>query len=101
MKLRSASREWSVYVVRCADGTLYTGIAKDVSARVGRHCAGKGAAYTRARRPVTLLHEENGLTRSGALIREAAIKRMPRSGKEALICGSGIARSRQILRTRA
>ncbi len=76
--------EWSLYIVRCCDDTLYTGIAKDVKARLEKHNSGKGAAYTRARRPVRLLYRENGLTRSEALVREAAIKRLPRARKEAL-----------------
>ena len=75
---------WSVYVVRCADASLYTGIAKDVAARLEKHNAGKGAAYTRARRPVSLLYREAGLTRSAALSREAEIKSWPRRKKEEL-----------------
>lgn len=76
--------EWSVYIVRCCDDSLYTGIAKDVEERVKKHNSGKGAAYTRARGPVSLLYRENGLTRSEALVREAAIKRLPRDKKETL-----------------
>lgn len=76
--------DWSVYIVRCADATLYTGIAKDVEARLSRHNSGKGAAYTRTRRPVRLLYRENGLSRPEALVREARIKRLPRPGKEKL-----------------
>jgi len=75
---------WSVYVVRCADETLYTGIAKDVSARLEKHNTGKGAAYTRSRRPVALLYREDGFTRSAALMREAEIKSWPRQRKERL-----------------
>ncbi|MBL0058939.1 MAG: GIY-YIG nuclease family protein [Elusimicrobia bacterium] len=82
--------EWSVYLVRCVDGSLYTGIAKDVHGRVEKHNKGKGAAYTRARRPVKLLHREVGFTRSQALIREAEIKRFPRPKKEALIRPSSL-----------
>src|SRR5262245_52627411 len=85
--LRAADQgpaEWSVYIVRCADETLYTGVAKDVEKRLAAHNAGRGAAYTRARRPVRLLHREDGLTRSQALVREAAIKAYPRSRKEEL-----------------
>jgi len=76
--------EWSVYIVRCGDDTLYTGIAKDVEQRLKKHNAGTGAAYTRTRGPVRLLYQENGFTRSGALVREAAIKRLPREKKETL-----------------
>ena len=84
MKKRG-KREWNVYVLRCGDGTLYTGIAKDVQARLGAHQKGKGAAYTRTHLPVRLIYQENKLTRSKALIREAAIKRYPKSQKEKLV----------------
>lgn len=83
-----APREWSVYVVCCVDGSLYTGVAKDVAARIGAHNRGKGAAYTRARRPVVLRYREDGFTRSGALVREAGIKSLTRPQKERLIGSS-------------
>jgi predicted GIY-YIG superfamily endonuclease len=76
--------EWSVYIVRCADESLYTGIAKNVSARLEAHNKGKGASYTRSRRPVRLIHQEHGMTRSQALVREAAIKSLPRADKQKL-----------------
>lgn len=72
---------WSVYMVRCGDDSLYTGIAKDVTARLKKHNAGRGAAYTRSRRPVTLVYRRDGFTRSEALAREAQIKSLPRSEK--------------------
>lgn len=75
---------WSVYIVRCGDDSLYTGIAKDVEARVAKHNAGTGAAYTRTRRPVAVVYREDGFTRSGALVREAKIKSLPRERKRAL-----------------
>lgn len=78
------SPDWSVYIVSCADGSLYTGIAKNVEARIALHNTGRGAAYTRSRRPVRLRYSENGLTRSEALIREARIKSLPRPEKELL-----------------
>jgi predicted GIY-YIG superfamily endonuclease len=78
-------KEWSVYVLRCGDGSLYTGIAKDVDSRLKKHSSGKGAAYTRTHRPVELVYTESRFTRSQALIREAAVKRMPRPRKEKLI----------------
>lgn len=74
-----------VYVVRCADGTLYTGYAADVARRVQTHNAGKGAKYTRSRRPVTLVHTEQYETVSEALHREWEIKQLTRAEKEALI----------------
>ena len=82
---RKGPKDWTVYILRCGDGSLYTGIAKDVQARVRQHSEGRGAAYTRTRLPVTLLYEQEGLTHSKALIREAQIKAMPRSKKEEII----------------
>ncbi len=82
---RGGQKDWTVYILRCGDGSLYTGIAKDVQARVKQHSEGRGAAYTRTRLPVTLLYQQGGLTHSKALIREAQIKAMPRSKKEEMI----------------
>ncbi len=79
-------KEWTVYILRCGDGSLYTGIAKDVETRVRQHGEGRGAAYTRTRLPVKLVYQQEGLTRSEALVREAEIKAMPRSKKEEIIC---------------
>jgi putative endonuclease len=76
---------WWVYVVRCADGTLYTGVTTDVRRRLARHNAGTASKYTRARRPVELAYREPVRGRSAALRREAAIKRLTRRAKEALI----------------
>lgn len=76
---------WFVYVVRCGDGSLYTGIATDVEARVSVHNEGRGARYTRSRRPVTLVYVERRRNRSSALRRELAIKGLPRVEKLALI----------------
>ena len=84
MKKRG-KKEWNVYILRCGDNTLYTGIAKNVGARLVQHQSGKGAAYTRTHLPVELIYQENGVTRSAALIREAAIKRLPRPKKEKLL----------------
>lgn len=75
---------WHVYIVRCADRTLYTGVAKDVAARVAAHNAGRGAKYTRARLPVKLVHSEEAADRGAALRREHAIKALPRAAKRAL-----------------
>lgn len=84
---RRGRREWSVYILRCSDGSLYTGVAKDPAARYKAHAKGKGAAYTRAHRPVGMLYRKDGMTRSQALVKEAAIKRLPRARKEALAAG--------------
>jgi putative endonuclease len=85
-------KEWSVYIARCVDGSLYTGIAKDVRARLAAHNAGRGAAYTRSRRPVKLVYREEGFTRSTALSREASIKSLERPGKLALLKAARAAR---------
>ncbi len=76
---------WFVYVVRCVDGSLYTGISTDVTARVAAHNAGRGARYTRSRRPVELVHTERKNSQSTALKREAAIKAWPRARKMTLV----------------
>lgn len=73
------------YILRCADGTLYTGWTSDVAARVAVHNAGKGAKYTRSRRPVELVYCESLPNRSGALRREAEIKRLSREEKLRLV----------------
>jgi predicted GIY-YIG superfamily endonuclease len=82
---RRGGKDWTVYILRCGDGSLYTGIAKDVQARVKQHGEGRGATYTRTRLPVKLLYQQERLTRSEALVREAQIKAMPRSKKEEII----------------
>lgn len=76
---------WFVYLVRCRDGSLYTGIAKDVDRRVARHNAGTGSRYTRSRRPVRLVYRESADGHGAALRREAAIKRLTRREKIALV----------------
>ena len=79
---------WHVYVARCGDGTLYTGITTDPVRREAAHNAGRGAAYTRARRPVRLIHVEPAADRGTALRREVAIKRLTRREKEQLMTRS-------------
>ena len=75
-----------VYIVRCADGMLYTGWALDVTRRVQAHNAGRGSRYTRAHRPVELVYSEELPTRLEAMKREVAIKRYPRA-KKLKLCG--------------
>jgi putative endonuclease len=77
--------EWRLYIVRCADGTLYTGVTKDIEARMVAHNAGKGARYTRGRRPVALVYQEQIGTHGDALRREMAVKRLSRHEKQRLI----------------
>jgi putative endonuclease len=82
-------KPWNVYIVRCADGSLYTGIAKDLERRVTEHNSDNtlGAKYTRARRPVELVYSEHFDSRSDAARRESEIKRMKRHAKNTLITG--------------
>ncbi len=79
---------WFVYVLRCADGTLYTGITTDVARRTKQHNAGTASRYTRSRCPVKLVYQEPQRSQSLALKRESAIKRLTRRQKLALI-GTG------------
>ena len=74
-----------VYILRCADGSLYTGITTDVRRRLEDHRAGKGAKYTRGRAPLELVHREECGTHSAALKREIEIKKLTRDEKEQLI----------------
>jgi putative endonuclease len=91
---------WTVYILRCVDGSLYTGVATDVGARVAKHNAGKGAKYTRGRRPVELVYREAAASRGAAQQREHAIKRLPRVAKQRLIAARrrGSARAARRLR---
>lgn len=77
-------RTWIVYMLRCGDGSLYTGVTNDLARRLVRHRAGKGGAYTRSRLPVRLVYTERRSSRGAAQSREAAIKRLPRVAKLAL-----------------
>jgi len=78
-------KNWYVYIVRCSDNSLYTGIALDVDKRLAEH-NGKGAAkYTRSRQPVTLVYTEVTDSRSAASSREIAIKKLSKQEKEVLI----------------
>jgi UV DNA damage endonuclease len=76
---------WFLYVLRCADGTLYTGITKDLDRRCRQHNAGTASRYTRGRRPTVLIYHESHPGRGPALRREAAVKALSRRRKEALI----------------
>jgi putative endonuclease len=73
-----------VYLARCNDGTLYTGVTTDPQRRLAQHNRGSGAAYTRSRLPVVLVYLEQALNQSDALRREHLIKKMSRAEKEAL-----------------
>jgi putative endonuclease len=80
-----ASNGWHVYILRCRDGTLYTGIAVDVAKRLEAHQNAAGAKYTRSRLPVMLVYQERQSDRSAAQKREAALRRLGRAGKLELI----------------
>jgi putative endonuclease len=81
-----------VYIVRCRDGTLYIGTARDIARRLAQHDAGTGAKYTRSRGPVKLLWSEGPMTVSRALRREHQLKQLTRVQKESVIRGDLILR---------
>jgi putative endonuclease len=80
----AATNDWYVYMLRCADTTLYTGITNDLSVRLAAHNAGRGAKYTRGRLPVELVYRERVAGRGAALRREAELKRLPATTKRKL-----------------
>jgi predicted GIY-YIG superfamily endonuclease len=82
----NSNTRWQVYIVRCSDDSLYTGVAKDVAARVAEHNTGNGARYTRARLPVELVYTEEAPDRGAAQRREAAIKKLSAVEKRTLLC---------------
>jgi putative endonuclease len=81
----SKKPEWWVYVLRCRDGTLYTGATTDLERRLAQHNAGTASKYTRSRRPVAMVYREPANNHGAALRREIAIKRLSRPAKDALI----------------
>lgn len=81
-------KTWFVYIVRCVDNTFYTGATIDVTKRVEVHNSGKGAKYTKTRRPVTLEYSKEIGTKSEAMREEYLIKKLLRSEKEELIKGT-------------
>lgn len=78
---------WHVYILRCADGTLYTGIAKDPAKRLSDHNAGRGARYTRSRLPVALVYQEEAADHGSALRREHEIRQLDATAKRELVSG--------------
>jgi len=84
-KADSTVNTWFVYILRCADGTLYTGMTNDLTRRCEQHNAGTASRYTRSRLPVVLVYQEAQDSRSAALKREFTIKSLSRQKKEALI----------------
>ncbi len=90
-KTRPAARrrkeKWVLYILKCADRSLYTGITKDLERRFKSHSEGKAARYTRTRRPLELVYQEACPSRTEALTRECAVKALPKAKKFALING--------------
>ena len=80
-----SSSRWLVYLLRCSDGSLYTGITNDLPKRLKAHAAGKASKYTRSRLPVRLVMSEPQRSKSAALKRELAIKRLRRAEKDRLV----------------
>lgn len=78
-------KKWFLYILRCADDTLYTGITDDIPRRMAQHNAGKGAKYTRGRGPVELLYQEEFMNRGEASRREYQVHRMTRREKLELV----------------
>ena len=76
---------WWVYIVKCSDGSFYTGVSNNLKARIKKHNSGEGAKYTQSRRPVELVYKEKSLDRSRSLKREIEIKKLKRSEKLELI----------------
>lgn len=84
----AALMSWFVYILRCRDGSLYTGYTNDIDTRIAAHNAGKGAKYTASRRPVKLAYTEPAESKSAAMKRELEIKGWIKAEKEALIAGT-------------
>ena len=80
---------WFVYILRCVDGSLYTGITNDLNRRCEQHNAGTASRYTRSRLPVVLVYQEEPTTKGKALKRELVIKSLSRKAKESLIRTAG------------
>jgi putative endonuclease len=89
---------YTVYILRCRDGSLYTGIARDLAKRLAAHAAGKGSRCVAGRRPFRLVHTEPARSMSAALKREAAIKGMTRARKLALVQAKGGRKKRSMKR---
>jgi len=86
--MAKAIPRWWVYILRCADGKLYTGITTDLARRLSQHDAGRASKFTRVRRPVEMVYNRSIRGQSAALKREAAIKSLTRREKEKLIASS-------------
>ena len=78
-------KDWTLYMLRCSDGSLYTGITKDLEKRLEAHNTGKGAKYTRGRLPVQVVWSKTGLSESEARKKEAGFKSLSKAEKEAML----------------
>ncbi|MBN1212586.1 MAG: GIY-YIG nuclease family protein [candidate division Zixibacteria bacterium] len=85
--MKKAARHWCLYILRCRDGSFYTGVTVDLKKRLEKHNAGRGAKYTRGRRPLKLVYIESAPTERTARCREREIKSWRRKKKAALING--------------
>ncbi|MHB8845193.1 MAG: GIY-YIG nuclease family protein [Nitrospirota bacterium] len=79
---KTGTRSWILYILKCGDGTLYTGITNDIDRRIELHTSGVASKYTRSRLPVALVHKESCRGRANALKKEYAIKQLSRAEKE-------------------
>lgn len=84
-KRKKRGKKWFLYILRCKDGSFYTGVTNDLQRRLGMHNDGKASRYTRSRRPVRLVYQEVCASRAQALARECVVKAFPRKKKEELI----------------
>ena len=84
-KPRRKRDKWFLYVLECNDGSFYTGITNNMDRRLQAHQEGKASKFTRTRRPVKLLYQESCAGRTAALVRECAVKSLPRKKKEMLV----------------
>ena len=83
----NAGAIWFLYILGCCDGSFYTGVTTDIDRRLREHQEGKASRYTRIRRPIVLVYQEECGTRSQSLARECAVKSLSRRRKEELISG--------------
>lgn len=86
--MKDTGGNWSLYILKCGDGSLYTGVTNDIDRRFLAHQQGKASRYTRTRRPVVLVYQEECGSRSQALTRECAVKSLSRPRKDELILTS-------------
>ncbi len=86
-RVAETAAAWHLYILRCGDGSYYTGVTTDIERRVHEHAQGRASRYTRTHQPVQLVHREACGTRSQALSRECAVKSLSRAKKDDLIAG--------------